>query len=249
ANPANAPSKAFFARCGIEPGMRVLDVGCGTGDLSRVVAEFAGPDGAVVGIDRDADALLKAQNVPGGENAAPINYLTFDLSTELPALGKFDAIVGRRVLMYLADAKETLDRLAEVASPGAVVAFQEHGRAHLPFASVELSAHRRLYEWLWDTVTAEGGDVYLAFKLRRLLREIGASDVQQRVEVIVLPDEGASFLPTLAEVMLPRLIAANIVRTNEVVLDTLVQQIESERRIAGGAILWDIAFLTIAKME
>src|ERR1700722_3576073 len=38
----------------IGPGMRVLDLGCGAGDVSMLAAELVGPSGSVVGIDRNA---------------------------------------------------------------------------------------------------------------------------------------------------------------------------------------------------
>src|ERR1700752_2041501 len=39
---------------GIAPGMRVLDIGSGVGDVSLLVSDLVGPQGSVLGIDRDA---------------------------------------------------------------------------------------------------------------------------------------------------------------------------------------------------
>jgi 2-polyprenyl-3-methyl-5-hydroxy-6-metoxy-1,4-benzoquinol methylase len=44
----------------IGPGMRVLDLGCGAGDVSLLAAKFVGPTGMVVGIDRNRDVLAVA---------------------------------------------------------------------------------------------------------------------------------------------------------------------------------------------
>ena len=46
---------------GIEPGMRVLDVGCGAGDVSFLVAALVGPKGSIVGVDLDGEALKFAE--------------------------------------------------------------------------------------------------------------------------------------------------------------------------------------------
>jgi ubiquinone/menaquinone biosynthesis C-methylase UbiE len=46
---------------GIGPGMRVLDVGCGTGDVSLLLARLVDGDGAVVGVDQAAGALESAR--------------------------------------------------------------------------------------------------------------------------------------------------------------------------------------------
>lgn len=164
-NPANAPSARFFAEIGIASGTRVLDVGCGNGDLSRLVARMVGPDGEVVAIDRSPEAMAMGRSAEAGPPAAPIHYRQADLAGALPELGRFDAIIGRRVLMYLPDATATLARLAALATPGAIMAFQEHGRAGLPVGLGGLPLHRRLYDLLWDTVAAEGGDTGLALRL------------------------------------------------------------------------------------
>jgi len=47
-------SERFFRASGLRPGMRVLDVGCGEGDVSFLVAELVGPRGSVLGVDVDA---------------------------------------------------------------------------------------------------------------------------------------------------------------------------------------------------
>jgi ubiquinone/menaquinone biosynthesis C-methylase UbiE len=44
----------------MEPGMRVLDVGCGTGDVLFLAARLVGPTGAVLGVDRSAAAVAVA---------------------------------------------------------------------------------------------------------------------------------------------------------------------------------------------
>ena len=59
---AIAPAtRMIFAEAGIRPGMRVLDLGCGAGDVAFVAADLVGPEGCVVGVDRSADALARAR--------------------------------------------------------------------------------------------------------------------------------------------------------------------------------------------
>ena len=54
-------TEALLKRAGLAPGMRVLDIGCGGGDVSLLAAEMVGPSGAVLGIDRTAAAVSAAQ--------------------------------------------------------------------------------------------------------------------------------------------------------------------------------------------
>lgn len=245
-NPANAPSARFFSSIATES-MRVLDVGCGNGDLSRYVAGLVGPGGEVVGIDRSQDALAMARSVDSEPGSAPIHYAQADLSDELSELGHFDAIVGRRVLMYLPDAAATLARLSKLAKPGAIIAFQEHARADLPAGRGQLAMHRRLYDWVWSTVAAEGGDVVLGLGLVDLLQAAGLTIEDARSEGILLLPGAPSFLPTLAEVMLSRIIGCGVASPEEIGLETLADRMEEERRLAGGTIVWDLAFFVSAR--
>lgn len=108
--------------------MRVLDAGCGNGDLSRFLSGLVGRGGEVVTINRSEQALAIARATAIAPPAAPDHYCRADLTGKLPDLAQFDAIVGRRVLMYLSDRAATLARLARLAKPGAIIAFQEHAR-------------------------------------------------------------------------------------------------------------------------
>lgn len=248
-NPANAPSARFFGDIGIDPGARVLDVGCGNGDLSRYVAGLAGPGGEVVAIDRSEPALAVARTTDAGSDAAHIQYRAVDLSGDLPDLGRFDAIVGRRVLMYLPDASKTLERLVAMAKPDAILAFQEHARAGLPAGIGHLALHRQLYNWNWSTVAAEGGDVGLALRLPELMQRLGLSVEEARGEAILLHPDQPSFVPTLTHAMLPRMVERGIATVEQVDPDTLPQRIEEEHRAVGGTIVWDLAFLVAARAQ
>lgn len=246
-NPANSPSARFFGGVGITTSMRVLDVGCGNGDLSRFVATLAGPDGEVVGIDRSEAALAMARETSADPHAAPIHYCQADLAGPLPDLGQFDAIVGRRVLMYLPDAGATLARLATLAKPGAIIAFQEHGRANLPVGLGKLPLHRQLYNWMWSTIVAEGGDADLALRLVDLMQAAGFTIENARSEGVLLQAGEPSFLPTLARIMLPRVVECGVASAEEIGVDTLAERIEQELGAVGGTIVWDLAFLMTAR--
>ncbi|MCP1638440.1 ubiquinone/menaquinone biosynthesis C-methylase UbiE [Streptococcus gallinaceus] len=48
---------------GVKPGMRVLDVGCGNGEFTRLAAEVLGANGQLIGIDQNSGALSQAKGV------------------------------------------------------------------------------------------------------------------------------------------------------------------------------------------
>jgi SAM-dependent methyltransferase len=109
---------------GIEPGMHVLDIGCGVGDVSLLAAELVGPAGAVLGIDRSPEAVAVARQRAAD---AGLRHAGFE-ATELDAFStrrQFDAIVGRLILAYLPDPAAALRRLSGHLRPGGTVVFQE----------------------------------------------------------------------------------------------------------------------------
>ena len=84
---------------GLEPGMRVLDVGSGAGDVALLAAELVGPEGEVVGVDVDGAALEIARGRAQSLGLGNVSFVEGDARTaELE--GGFDAAVGRLVVMY-----------------------------------------------------------------------------------------------------------------------------------------------------
>jgi SAM-dependent methyltransferase len=111
----------LFESAGIGAGARVLDVGCGAGDVSALVAELVGDTGSVLGIDRDS-----AQVDGSSRRFASLPNLSFEVGDlENPPSGPFDAVVGRLVLQYQPDMVEALKALASTLTPSGVLAFVE----------------------------------------------------------------------------------------------------------------------------
>lgn len=109
---------------GIGPGMRVLDAGCGAGDVSLQLARMVGPTGEVIALDRAPDAIASARLRFDDARVANVHLLEDDVATvELDA--PVDAIVGRMILMHLADPVAVLRNLRKsLHSPG-IMLFQE----------------------------------------------------------------------------------------------------------------------------
>ncbi|MGK9244336.1 methyltransferase domain-containing protein [Inquilinus limosus] len=109
---------------GLRPGMRVLDLGCGAGDVSLLAAEIVGPTGAVIGIDRSAEVLSVAR---ARAEAAGLDHAAF-IETDIDdfAVGEpFDAVLGRYVLIHQPEPTETIRRAAAQLRPGGIAAFHE----------------------------------------------------------------------------------------------------------------------------
>jgi SAM-dependent methyltransferase len=248
-NAANRATPAFLADAGIAPGMRVLDLGCAFGELTRLVARMVGPDGAVTGVDRNRAYLAQARGTAAEPDAGPIHYVEADLTGDLGARADppFDAIVIRRVLMYLPDPEGLIARLPALLTPGGLLAVQEHDATGLPISTAPLPLHREAHRWVWDTVVAEGGRRTMGMTLPGMLEAAGWTIASWRAEATLIGAREASWLGHAVRGMLPRMIAGGVVTEGEIDLDTLDARLVAERREADAALVWDMAHMIAAR--
>jgi ubiquinone/menaquinone biosynthesis C-methylase UbiE len=109
---------------GLAPGMHVLDIGCGAGDVSFLAASLVGPRGSVLGIDRSMEAIGLATQRAAAARLTNVRFEVRDVNDSGLRM-QFDAIVGRLVLMYFHEPAEVLRRLTRLAVPGGILAFHE----------------------------------------------------------------------------------------------------------------------------
>lgn len=117
-------TERLLREVGLAPGMRVLDLGCGSGDVAIQVAELVGPEGAVVGIDRNAEVLAVARQRASAAGLANIEFregTAEDVSDPVP----IDLAIGRYVLVHQADPATFIRAAASHVRPGGTVAFHE----------------------------------------------------------------------------------------------------------------------------
>jgi SAM-dependent methyltransferase len=133
----------------LEPGMRILELGCGQGDMTTVLADAVGPSGHVLatdpaGADYGAPVTLSdaTQHVKAGPLGDRLEFkLNFDVNTaEFPA-GHFDAVVLAHCAWYFQNTDEvvrTLERVRPWVKHGGKLCLAEwdleptEPRAHLP---------------------------------------------------------------------------------------------------------------------
>jgi len=106
-----APKVADGAR--VQPGQRVLDVGCGTGVVARELAVRTGSGGRVVGVDPSPGMLAVA------EQLAPDVEWREGVAESLPFPdGSFEAVVSQFALMFFNDRRQALREMLRVLTPG-----------------------------------------------------------------------------------------------------------------------------------
>lgn len=172
-----APTRQMLERCGIRPGMRVLDLGCGAGDVTLLVSDFVGPEGQVIGVDRAPEAVVAARGRAASDGRRNVTFIEASIGTlDLPLV---DAVVGRFVLMHQPSPVTTLRQAARLVRPGGVVAMME---SHLDALVLEWhssppsAAYTNLLDVMLRTIRAAGGRTDMGLRLRGTFLEAGLPD-------------------------------------------------------------------------
>ncbi len=121
----NDYSEHALRLAGLRPGMRVLDIGCGPGDVSFVAAGLVGATGTVLGVDAAPQMIELARTRAAEKGLSTVHFM----HTAIDAIAldePVDAVIGRLILMHLPDPAATLRQLASYVRPGGVVAFSEN---------------------------------------------------------------------------------------------------------------------------
>jgi len=160
-----------------------LDLGCGAGGITNLLAQRVGPSGRVIGLDTDPGALAAARQWATMLGFEGIEFIEGNAySTGLPRRS-FDLVHVRFVMSTSGEMDALLDEVLALTRPGGVVAAQEPDiealRCHPPHP-----AWSRLHEALGAAFSAIGGDVHLARRLFRVLRAAGLEDVQYRPFIV-----------------------------------------------------------------
>ena len=162
--------------------MKVLDIGSGAGDVAMTAAELVGPEGAVVGVDVNAEILDTAQARAQEAGLTNVEFVAGDART-LELGNDFDALTGRLVLMYMADPADALKQLATRLRPGGIVAFQEAD--FTPYRQMErpdTPVANNLINWVLEVFERSGAHIDMGFGLYRAFVEAGLPEPYMHFE-------------------------------------------------------------------
>ncbi len=227
----NELTQDFFKRAGIINGMTVLDVGCGGGVTTELLAELVGPTGKVIGVDPKQKAIDMATQKAHLNNWKNIEYICADIHDFSADEVQFDAIVGRRVLVYLDDPKLAINKLIPFLKPGGIIAFQEHDSTSI-INQDKMPLHHKVSGWIWDLVEKNGGNINIGKEIWHIFSQesLNIKDVQAK-PIIQTPDNDISLAPII-QALSGLLIMKNIAPESELT-DHLLNSLEKEKRESG----------------
>lgn len=199
-------TERMLAGAGIGPGSRVLELGCGSGDVTLLIANRVGPTGEVIAMDRDpsqVDAAAERLNAAGHRN---VRFVVAEMDGFQQPERTFDAVVGRYFLLYMSNPEATIDRAAQWLRPGGSLAFLEMDffrgvRSRMwPPASAETN---QAIEFIGDVMLDAGINSDMAARLPSILSHHGevqaeiSAPIQFGATSVELPLEAVrSVIPT-----------------------------------------------------
>ncbi len=231
-------TRRVFAAAGLSRGMRVLDLGSGVGNVSRLAAEFVGPEGSVVGVDRDPDAVRRATRLAEDAGHRNLEFRVGDVEALDGLDGQFDAVVGRAVLMYLADPVRTLRQAVELLRPGGLVCMQEPDCTYA-WTSVDTPTWRQLRSWVVAALESIKADLRMGPSLFATFHAAGLPDPEMTMEAVVGGGDRAPAFgwANLAIAALPLMERFGIASAADLDPDTLTDRLLAEVNAEQGIVV------------
>ncbi len=158
----------------LKPGMRVLDVGCGTGAITQGVAKIVGTQGRVTGIDNTASFINSAKE--SSQDVPNLEFIAMDLFNFEPA-EKFDLVIAARVLQWLSTPAQAVRKMASFLKPGGQLSILDYNHEALEWMPQPPDSMKEFYGAFLRWRAAAGMDNRMAENLARHLEDTGLTNV------------------------------------------------------------------------
>ncbi|PHN03626.1 methyltransferase domain-containing protein [Flavilitoribacter nigricans] len=159
----------------LQPGMRILDVGCGTGALSSEMALMVGDRGRVTGIDNTEKFIESGRDTYGSvTNLELVHADLFEYTTDT----RFDLITSARTLQWLSDPKRALLKMKHLLRPNGRLSILDYNHEAIEWVPEPPQSMRQFYTSFLRWRADAGMNNRIADDLPDLLRAAGFSSVE-----------------------------------------------------------------------
>jgi ubiquinone/menaquinone biosynthesis C-methylase UbiE len=161
--------------------MDVLDVGCGTGAVTRILAEVVSP-GQVLGIDLSEERLSAAREIVKEQNVTNVEYVLADVQNLDLKQRRFDLVYSRCLFQYLPGkaGMDTLTGMKRLTRPGGTVTVADIDGNHLYRYPID-EEWEQVLKKLLSELEKVGFDAFVGRKLYSMFRKVGFQDIQVNI--------------------------------------------------------------------
>jgi len=166
-------TRRVLLQAGIKPGMRVADLGCGTGMITQLLAELVGPTGEVVGVDYSTAQVVQARELLPVE-VTNVRFVAASATDTGLARESFDVVYCRFLLIHLKEPEAALREMRDLLKPGGIVVCED---GDLTSAASEPPSRLQEFSNLFGALGPKWGVDYTLG--RRLFQMVIAADFAQ----------------------------------------------------------------------
>jgi len=166
--------RELLLRAGVQPGMRVADLGCGVGMMTRLLAELVGPGGEVIGVDFSPAQVEHARTSLA--NLAHVKFVEASATDTKLERESFDVVYSRFLLIHLKEPHAALREMYDLLKPEGIFVCED---GDLTSADSEPSSKLKEFSNLFGGLGPSWGvDYKLGRRLLHLVKDANFLDPQ-----------------------------------------------------------------------
>lgn len=159
----------------LEEGMRVLDIGCGTGAISNGIAKRVGSSGYVIGIDNTEKFIVSGkESYQNSPNLKLVHSDLFDFQDD----EGFDLIVSARTLQWLSNPKEALEKMKSLLKPHGQISILDYNHEQLEWDPLPPESMQMFYSAFLKWRADAGMNNRIADDLEGYFQEAGLKSIE-----------------------------------------------------------------------
>jgi len=202
-------------RVGVSRGMKCLDVGCGGGHVSLLMAGIVGQQGRVVGTDTDGEILPLARQDAEAANVLNVEFQQVDACT-VARQAQFDLVYARFLLSHLKEPENCLAAMVQACRPGGIIVIEDTDFS-ASFCYPPCTAYERYKKLYQEVVQRRGGDSNIGPKLPAMFSRAAIQAIELNViQPTHIRGEGKLMAPITMSRISSALIAEGLATEDEV---------------------------------
>ena len=207
-----ASTEQILRRIGLREGMNCLDVGCGPGEVMRLMGETVGEPGRVTGLDVDGKLGQEMLEVLNATTKSNFAFVEGDVEAMDEVSGQpFDVTYARLLLLHVQDPIGVLRKLYDWTKPGGHIVIQDYDFRTMD-CYPELEAYAEFDEVFFEVYRKSGRDTRIGHKLPVYFAQagIGLPDGTDVAGHLMSLDQTRGMVQAVYRSVLPRAIELGI---------------------------------------